>query len=527
MKHTFWKYPALFAAGMMMMTSCTQDEEFGGRESGRAVEFRMQGGMSGLRTTTTTKDYIRSFVVNGVNDDSGSKSYVMQGTTVYRGEDNKWSYSPLVYFPTANSDFVEFHAYSPAGSKNLTAKLGASAVGSQEIAYTVPAPDKTNGATLQEDFLVAYEKVDKSAYAQTVKLQFRHALSRILVAAQSPDPVTVTGLKLVNLYGAGTLSLAGNTATGTDPSTGIPASTGSGQTAWSYLPVATATSDYVTLWQTSGQADQAYEYVLPASGVSVGTTDALLTSKEQGMFVLPQTTDANFGLEIKYLKSGTTAEQTVTVKFSDIYSIANTVTFEIGRQYVLHLNFADLLGSRITFEDIDVDNSGADNDVPKVWKIGDRYSNNPVQIVNSIGPNGLPTTVIESTTVQPTNFRTALDALKDAIKNNIFPFSWDQMSADEQKNLVPTFRALPAYTSWLDALYSSANEIAVFSLTIYDEAIIFSSNHSVGNNVFGFNISSRNGNRYTVTVQDENGNITDSESGDLSLFHWVKIVSLP
>ncbi|GHT36814.1 hypothetical protein AGMMS49574_29060 [Bacteroidia bacterium] len=378
--------PGLFLPGLLALAGCSQDETAGvpAGDGPYAISFYTQGASGGLRATSTPTSYISGFVVNAhqsmkPSDWGTDADYLLRGTTVYRGEGggSNWSYSPVSYFPvseTPGTDYVEFFAYSPAGSDRMSPKLGQAITPDQTIGYKVPPPSGTNnGATTQEDLLVAYQKVDAGDYEKPVKLQFRHALSRVLVAAKSSLPssnITITGLTLKNLKSEGTLNLKGNTSTGLDASDGIPVSTSTSgeQVNWVYDPPAPAgTGNYVTLWTTTAPED--YSYVLPASGVTVGATSQLVTTVEQGMFVLPQTTEGDpshpaqptdFGLEVAYTLDGK-ASTPAFIRFDDINGIPFTsVTFEIGRQYVLNLNFGGTgggvqVGAAITFGDIDAD----------------------------------------------------------------------------------------------------------------------------------------------------------------------------
>ncbi|MDR1881305.1 MAG: fimbrillin family protein, partial [Prevotella sp.] len=294
---------------------------------------------------------------------------------------DSWTYSPQAYFPTDNATvegdtYVEFMAYSPSASTNVDEGLKAADDADQTITYTVPKPLAT-GVTSQEDFLVAYEKKDAatsgSAYSGTVNLQFRHALSRVLVAAGSSltEPVVITGLVLRNLYTTGNLPM--NSAT--------------------------------TVWASAADPDD-YSYILPPAGVSVfrypvlspPSSLPLVTSYEQGMFVLPQTTagdlnDADdaetavedkdeFGLELHYTIGGLVKEP-YYIQFGDLAAPASGpgVTFEPGKQYVLNLTFgagsgtggggggSDQpsvdIGATISFGELGVDGYGPDIAVPK------------------------------------------------------------------------------------------------------------------------------------------------------------------
>ncbi|MDR1882758.1 MAG: fimbrillin family protein [Prevotella sp.] len=372
--------PGLFLSGLLLLSGCSQDDVSDVPAGSSAISFRAQGGMSSLKATTTGADYIRSFAVNahyGQYDATGK--FLIEGATVYRGEGggNSWTYSPQAYFPTEDKGAVEFFAYSPSGSENVKAGLKAATDATQTITYEVSVPN--GSATSQEDLLVARQTVEyssvNSAYpSAAVGLQFHHALSRILVAASSSlgqeVPVVITGLALKNLYSKGDLSLS---------SSNIPVTGG-----WGY---ADNTPGAKVLWTNDTEAStiKDYAYSLPASGVHVGETPATVTGDDQGIFILPQATigadvtnadrDGEFGLEISYTINGNEASSQAFVQFSDLVSSSSTasVTFEIGRQYVLNLTFGagsgtggggdtpggtdpDInIGAKISFSDLEVD----------------------------------------------------------------------------------------------------------------------------------------------------------------------------
>ncbi|MDR1884198.1 MAG: fimbrillin family protein [Prevotella sp.] len=403
--------PGLFLSGLLLLSGCSQDDVSNVPAGSRAIDFRAQGGMSSLKATTAGSTDIHSFVVSAHYSDTWGdvSKFLLQGTTVYRGEGTAWAYSPKAYFPVEDEGDVEFFAYSPANSKHVTSsKLGSATTADQTISYRVDPPNALQGsATAQEDFLVAYENMGASEYAGddftgSVTLQFRHALSRVLVAAGSSleVPVTITGLALNNLYSEGTLSLKGNISTGLAKSDGIPVSTPAGpeQNGWVYTALASiaSTSDYLTLWQPSGSRNNTYPYLLPESGVSVkkfasieeSTTLALVTGADQGMFVLPQTTadlgsgDA-FVLEGSYSLDGS-APVPFSVKFADIKKLpGKSVTFEAGRQYVLKLVFGSsgsgdsgvggiTIGASISFDTIGADGSSYTPDYPVLAAVPDK-----------------------------------------------------------------------------------------------------------------------------------------------------------
>ncbi|GHT06666.1 hypothetical protein AGMMS49525_15170 [Bacteroidia bacterium] len=110
-------------------------------------------------------------------------------------------------------DSVDFFAYSPASSVNVTTGLKQApsvtippATG-PEIKYTVPG---WNGVDQQEDFMVT-KSVDLTfASSPTVQLNFKHALSRIVFKAQNQNKnktYLIKELALSKLKSKGTLNI--------------------------------------------------------------------------------------------------------------------------------------------------------------------------------------------------------------------------------------------------------------------------------------------------------------------------------
>jgi hypothetical protein len=137
------------------------------------------------------------------------------------------------------------------------------------------------------------------------------------------------------------------------------------------------------LWTTDASdteyKNQKYSYVLLPTGVSVpAETDKLGTDnkyvyvvgKDQGMLVLPQTTvntnndaeikgaevSTDFYVEVTYRLSN--IQKTVRAAFTDINKLAQGLTFEMGRQYALTLEFSD------TAVEFDISVEGWEDDTP-------------------------------------------------------------------------------------------------------------------------------------------------------------------
>jgi hypothetical protein len=336
-------------AAAFLLGSCSDDKFGSDSSSGKQISFRLQGSLPSSRTTGTTKDNINAFVVNAQTDLPDDAGLLFSSQTVARleGTANAFDYSPKRYYPD-EAAFACYSAYSPVskyvepGFKNRTEGE------INTITYTVPKPSD-KGDTTQEDLLVAYTKVAGN-FDNPVSLNFKHALSRVFVKASNKnvEPVVIKELSLHNLYSQGKLKIDENI------SKDYPGA-------------------YKVLW-TPDEAEPkvSYPYVLLPTGVSVpAETDKLGTDKyvsvvgnEQGMMVLPQTTinsgdpgkveDGDFFVEVTYSISNI-KEKIVRAAFTDINRLANKgITFEMGRQYALALEFSDTeVEFKISVEDWD------------------------------------------------------------------------------------------------------------------------------------------------------------------------------
>jgi hypothetical protein len=413
-----WMMQTMALTAVFLAGSCN-NEEFA-EENGRIatngktpISFRMQNGAGAqLRATSTTNKTIGAFVVNAIDRDDDAEwitsgavvgegkisRFVLNGVTVSHKETGasgeEWSYYPEAFFPEGkNSDSIEFFAYSPVNPVGLTNGLkddvqNNGADRGPSITYEVPEVDK-DGKTNQQDLLVAYAVVKPGSggngsvdadYSNitSVKLKFRHALSRVLVQAKKTNlnaEIIIDSIKLNNLKYKGTLNLKGNTATASEKSNGIPWSvtgTNSEPTEWKYpAPRAnTSTStDSLTLWKLENDI-KTFNYHLQASGIVVplaaadGTGAKLVTGPEQGMYVMPQAVsadnattadvDEDFGLEVVYRVNNATRRaqfifaDTIATEGGDFKAVP--IAFEIGRQYVMEINFTDkTVGAKIIF----------------------------------------------------------------------------------------------------------------------------------------------------------------------------------
>ena len=330
---------AILAVAGMMMTACSNDEAIQLNNEPQAISFRTQGGTpsSVLRTTATTTDYVDAFVVYGTDNVFGAANLIFDGVTVARQIEGGFDYAPKRYYGE-NAFRARFFAFSPVSTHidNINPDILPAGVDDAVITfdYTVPKPNEL-GDTAQEDLLVAFENIAPSPdpLPDCVILHFTHALSRIFVTARNytAETIVIDSLVLQNLVTKGTFA---------------------------YYPYAAPDPNIV--WTPSTDPDDVgnYTYILAESGVALPpvpspinpslTLPVYLTSREQGMMVLPQATvndgdpgnPSNFALKIQY-QFANWGTQTKYIFLPDGW------IFSPNTQYTIHIEFT---GKAIEFD---------------------------------------------------------------------------------------------------------------------------------------------------------------------------------
>jgi hypothetical protein len=321
-------FGAVAVAALALTTGCSKNELVNETPSdAKAISFRVNGDAPQARpngpqrTTGTTLGYVNAFAVYGEDyeGNTAANAALFNGVSVVRqvGSGDIFDYNPKRLY-TQNADTAHFYAYSPI-SKFVTGGTMAG-LSTFSFDYENQLPDATGNAT-QEDLLYAFKGVKTSVNA--VALNFRHALSRIFVTATNTSPVDVyvDALTLKNLYNAGTFT----------------------------FPL--APTDTIG-WTPSGNRVD-LPYILADSRVVVkeGTTSAsLVTSKEQGMMIIPQVTanttstqttlaTNDFALEVRY-DMGNLKNQVAYIL------LKNDFGFQPNHQYQINIAFT---GTAITF----------------------------------------------------------------------------------------------------------------------------------------------------------------------------------
>ncbi|GHT35185.1 hypothetical protein AGMMS49574_24060 [Bacteroidia bacterium] len=328
----------------LITSSCSNDIDDGqtlaAGSSGQAITFKPWANKQ-LRSATTAAD-ITDFRLLAWED---AGSVLINGLLV-AGSGTSWTYSPLAFWP--ETGLVNFYAFSPAGSSGVTNALAGQS-DPPSIDYELPGHSVNTSTTLagQEDLLVTNHTNDYAHEGVAgVTLNFRHALSRILVQAKSEgiNEFVVLGVALKNIKSSGTLNLGD-----------LPK-----DAAAFVYPTDNATvasPGYQTLWDTSTGTNGDLVANLPAGGVAVSgsSTYTDVIGDDDALYVIPQenvasdltkTTDITgspsspsslFYIEITYKEKGQADAEakTYAVPVPAIVGDAreSSIAFEMERQY--------------------------------------------------------------------------------------------------------------------------------------------------------------------------------------------------
>jgi hypothetical protein len=359
MNKKWLKIAGLFTVfGLAGMSGCSTDEVLSSEQLAKKNEISFR--VSETRTGTSLKagianaSTITNFTLSGITDAGNT---LLDGVVVTRSSDGSaWDYAPKTVWPAADTK-VDFYAYSPGNSRNVATP---GFKGNQDHTVTYTVPTQHNG---QEDFLVAVQEHTVTSGAQDpVQLNFKHALSRVLVNARATGSLTgaeviVKSVVFKNLASTGTLTLKKDVLSneGTpkkDISTGIPTNTD----AFTY---ASYTADeiadyknplkpvYVLLW--TADASTLTDYPIDMRGLNGirisndGNTYTALTGEMGALMVMPQQTYWNpeqnrFWVEISYSVNGT--DYVSQKRVNDFWTHKEddkSFCFEAGKAYEFNL----------------------------------------------------------------------------------------------------------------------------------------------------------------------------------------------
>lgn len=166
----------------------------------RATETNLEN-LHAFRVYADANGYDEMFIAGDTAKKSGtSNTYILQNS-------QKENY----YWPS-DVDKIRFWAYGPAGcdkeEDNINIEPNITA-GGQTFGDFTPKVDMNVGGENHQDFVVAYtEAVRSETSGMKVKLEFKHALSQIVVNATCGmgRNVSIKGAWLMNVHGSGKLT---------------------------------------------------------------------------------------------------------------------------------------------------------------------------------------------------------------------------------------------------------------------------------------------------------------------------------
>ncbi|GHT07569.1 hypothetical protein AGMMS49525_16720 [Bacteroidia bacterium] len=412
--------------GLVALSSCATDlyQSSPLQSSSPEISFKTFADKQ-LRASVTTTGAMTSFTTSAWSHSDGAVSaanpyngYVLNGVTVTRGEaggGSAWDYFPKASWPARDS--VDFFAYSPASSVNVTvglkkdvATVPTPPVAGPEIEYTVPGwVGGSRPIDQQEDFMVT-KSVDLTfdPSSPTVQLNFKHALSRIVFKAQNQNKnktYVIKELALSKLKSKGTLNMLDSVPNGANS---FAHTAGEYDVAWK------AQHDSVTYKVDLGSTNVLVPY---GTGTASGDYTAI-TNASNGLMVLPQETvlgaftgstpeygtvaeiaatpaDASYlyatVAEVDYLTNDTVNRRQVVFRLHDPANKALGIVFEAGRQYTFLLTLG-LDGEEIVFSIPTVTpfNESAVVDAPTPpWKCGDLIKTYTTANYNNTGLENL------------------------------------------------------------------------------------------------------------------------------------------
>ncbi|GHT01159.1 hypothetical protein AGMMS49525_01150 [Bacteroidia bacterium] len=436
-----------------------------------------------LRASVTTAGSMTSFTTSAWSHPAATPTvydgYVLNGVTVTRGEAdgagaNNWDYFPKASWPARDS--VDFFAYSPASSVNVTAglKKDVSTVPTPpatgpEIEYTVPGwVGDSRPIDQQEDFMVT-KSVDLTfASSPTVQLNFKHALSRIVFKAQNQNKnktYVIKELALSKLKSKGTLNLLDSVPNGANS---FAHAAGAYNVSWK------AQHDSVTYKVDLGSTN----VLVPYGTGTTGDDYTAITNASNGLMVLPQETvlgaftgstpeygtvaevdatkpDASYlyatVAEVDYLTNDTVNRRQVVFRLHDPANKAQGIVFEAGRQYTFLLTLG-LDGEEIVFSIPSVEGFNTTAEVYTTWRCGFPIKGYSTANYNNTGIDDLCWTTqnIAEGTASYTTYNPGGGA--DEHSGRGWYYSWAQGDA-ACKELGPAW-GLPDLSQW-DALIAA------------------------------------------------------------------------
>ncbi len=335
------------AVAAMVLAGCSQDDGLNSgvdQGNGAPIEFRTVTNKT-RATESMDKDNIGDFRVlaNKVGTYANPVFSFMQDIAVVK-TGASWSYAPLKFFPSDGSQ-IEFFAYSPSGSVNVTtAMISESTASLQKAKLTYEVPVLGNIEKKKaEDFLVAVATGDKDNGDQKIAMNFTHALSMATFAAKNVSKgmtLIVDTIEISNLGVKADLTFDAS-ATATTPATKF-------------------------VWTAPTSQNITYALTLPVDGVPVlpasadDTDHKFLVPANEGMMILPQEISGGTEFTVRY--RAVDADNISIGRETAVFTLPANQKFDLGKKYTFKITFEGKF-KPLVFDGITVDSWADGGDV--------------------------------------------------------------------------------------------------------------------------------------------------------------------
>lgn len=204
---TSYYLSALAAAGMLAMTSCSDEVEGASVSIDNAIEVRAMVGTDinarALTSAETTTANIANFFMNAYDANNNAIISVGDnGKGKFVKSANKWSDGNIYYWPTGTMKFMAVACSDGTNPAGIT--VASSGITAESFA--VEASGETYAQ--QKDYVAAVLSSAKPAEGNAVSLHFQHLLSRVSVNAYAPH---IANVKL-NAFQFDNVAVSGNFA---------------------------------------------------------------------------------------------------------------------------------------------------------------------------------------------------------------------------------------------------------------------------------------------------------------------------
>lgn len=208
---TSYYLSALAAAGMIAMTSCSDEVQGVSVSMDNAIEVRAMVGTEvnarALTSAETTTANIANFFMNAYDTNGNAIiSTDATGKGKFQKSGNKWTDGNVYYWPTGNIKFMAVACSDGTQPSGIT--VSNSGITAED--FSVEASGETYAQ--QKDYVAAVLTSAKPAEGNAVSLHFQHLLSRVSINAYAPhiQNVTLRAFQFDNVGTDGSFAFTGS-----------------------------------------------------------------------------------------------------------------------------------------------------------------------------------------------------------------------------------------------------------------------------------------------------------------------------